>query len=108
MPALVSLAAAVLSGIFALVRHYGAEDETPMPDGRHFGRGPYASCDCSPNENFIEKLVEIIDQLRDAAVGENWKIDWDKLNQFHARADQSAHRPTTSLPHAITSALSAS
>jgi PPM family protein phosphatase len=83
-----SLIAAVISGITALVRRYSA-DETPPPDGRHFGRGPYVSCDCTPNEEFVQKLIEIIDQLRDAAVGENWKIDWNGFNQFLARADSA-------------------
>lgn len=85
--AIVSLLAAALSGIMALVRRYGAEDETPSPDSRHFGRGPYVTCDCAPNEGFVIKLIEIIDQLRDASQSENWKIDWSRFNQFLAQAD---------------------
>ncbi len=45
------------------------------------------SCDCPPDEKFIVKLMEIIDQLRDAALGENWKIDWNRFNQFLTSAN---------------------
>ncbi len=87
--ALVSLLAAVLSGITAMVQHYGGADEVPPFDGRHFGRGPYVSCDCTPDEKFIVKLIEIINQLRDAALGENWKIDWNRFNQFLTSANDA-------------------
>jgi protein phosphatase len=87
--ALLSLLAAVLSGITALVQHSGGADKAPTFDGRHFGRGPYVSCDCAPDEKFIVKLIEIINQLRDAAMGENWKIDWDRFNQFLTSANDA-------------------
>jgi hypothetical protein len=87
IPALASLGVGIVSGITALLQRYGSAIKASPSDDRHFGRGPYVSCDCSPNEEFIGKLIEIIDQLRDAAVGENWKIDWDGFNQFIARAD---------------------
>jgi hypothetical protein len=32
-------------------------------------------------------MKEIIDQLRDAAVGESWKIDWNRFNKFLTQAD---------------------
>ncbi|MGA2796175.1 MAG: PP2C family serine/threonine-protein phosphatase [Thermoguttaceae bacterium] len=87
--ALVSLLVAFLSGITAMVRHYGGANEVPSFEGRHFGRGPYVSCDCGPDEKFIVKLNEIINQLRDAAVGENWKIDWNRFNQFLTSANEA-------------------
>jgi PPM family protein phosphatase len=87
--AIVSLMVAVLSGIMALVQHYGGADETPSFDGQPLGRGPYVSCDCGPDEKFIVKLNEIINQLRDAAVGENWKIDWTRFNQFLSSANEA-------------------
>jgi PPM family protein phosphatase len=87
IPAMGSLLAAIITAIIALVQHYSSVEETVSFDGRHFGRGPYVSCDCAPNEEFIGKLVEIINQLRDAAQSENWKIDWDGFNQFLTRAD---------------------
>jgi protein phosphatase len=87
--ALVSLLVAFVSGITALAQHYGGADEAPSFDGRHFGRGPYVSCDCPPDEKFIVKLMEIINQLRDAAVAENWKIDWNRFNQFLSSANDA-------------------
>jgi protein phosphatase len=87
--ALVSLLVAVLSGITAMVRHYGGADEVPSFEGRPLGRGPYVSCDCGPDEKFIVKLNEIINQLRDATKGENWKIDWTRFNQFLTSANDA-------------------
>ena len=87
--ALASFLAAVVTGIMALARRYGGSDESSSFDGRHFGRGPYVSCDCPPDEKFIVKLIEIINQLRDAAVGENWKIDWNRFNQFLTSANDA-------------------
>jgi PPM family protein phosphatase len=87
---LVALLAAAITGIIALVKRYGREDIPVSSDGRRFGRGPYVSCDCAPSEDFITKLIEIVDQLRDAAVSENWKIDWNGFKQLLASAN-SAH-----------------
>ncbi|MGD0517164.1 MAG: protein phosphatase 2C domain-containing protein [Thermoguttaceae bacterium] len=83
------LLAVVIPGIMTLSRRSRRIDKIPSFDGRHFGRGPYVSCDCAPDDKFIVKLIEIINQLRDAAVGENWKIDWDRFNQFLASADDA-------------------
>ena len=33
--------------------------------------------------------MEIINQLRDAALGENWKIDWGRFNQFLGTANDA-------------------
>jgi PPM family protein phosphatase len=90
IPAICSLLLfVVLIGIMAVARRSGGADEAPSFEGRHFGRGPYVSCDCGPDEKFIVKLSEIIDQLRDAAVGENWKIDWSRFNQFLTTANEA-------------------
>ena len=86
IPALVALLVAGMTGIIALVQRYGVGDETPAFDGQHYGRGPYVTCDCAPSDEFINKLIEIIKQLRDAAESENWKIDWSRFNQFIAGA----------------------
>ncbi|MGD0384055.1 MAG: hypothetical protein ABSA77_11075, partial [Thermoguttaceae bacterium] len=83
------LLAVVIPGIMTLSRRSRRTDKIPSFDGRHFGRGPYVSCDCAPDEKFIIKLIEIINQLRDAAVGENWKIDWDRFNQFLTSANDA-------------------
>jgi protein phosphatase len=87
-PALLLLAV-VIPGIMTLSRRSHRSDSISSLDSRHFGRGPYVSCDCPPDEKFIVKLNEIINQLRDAAVGENWKIDWTRFNQFLSSANDA-------------------
>ncbi len=90
--ALVFLSLALGAGVTAWMRRYGAKQAAASFEGRHFGRGPYVSCDCSPSEEFINKLIEIINQLRDAASSENWKIDWNAFNQFISRAETAQLR----------------
>jgi serine/threonine protein phosphatase PrpC len=92
-PALVSLLAALVAGMFALTRIGGGPGRVASFDGRHYGRGPYVSCDCTPNEEFIQKLIEVVSQLRDAAHSENWKIDWKAFDQFISQAE-TAHNST--------------
>ncbi|HEY4761681.1 MAG TPA: PP2C family serine/threonine-protein phosphatase [Thermoguttaceae bacterium] len=91
--ALVSLLAAVVSGITAWVQSYSSSGKILSFEGQRYGRGPYMSCGCTPNEEFIDKLIEIIKQLRTAAEGANWKIDWNRFNQLIANA-QSAGMTT--------------
>lgn len=82
IPAIIGLIAAVTTGIIAIIQRYGSAEELPTLDGQHYGKGPYVSCDCTPNSEFIDKLLEIINQLREAAANEDWKIDWNHFDQF--------------------------
>ncbi len=54
------------------------------------GKGPYTACDCQADARFIERLVELTLQLRDAAIQEAWVVDWDRFNVHHDRAMAAA------------------
>jgi protein phosphatase len=84
--ALLSLVCAAAAGIAALWQRYGKTTRPFQIDGRRFGRGPYVDCNCAANANVLTRLAEIGRQLRDAAVAENWSIDWNHFDGFFSRA----------------------
>jgi protein phosphatase len=84
---LVTGAAAVL----AYLQRYGNQgDDQDKTDNRHFGRGPYVTCDAQPSAVFLGRLAEIDRQLRDAAESENWPVDWDVFGGLLAQAATAA------------------
>jgi PPM family protein phosphatase len=84
-----SLAAAATAGAVAWQQRYGATRRS-MPDDRRFGRGPYVTCDGTPTADLLGRLAEIVGQLRDAAVSENWAVDWGPFNGFLTQAAAAA------------------
>jgi len=90
IPAGVSLIGALVAGIVALVRRYGGKPPAYEFDGRPLGRGPYTACNCAANAQFVERLVGITHQLRDAAIQEAWAVDWNRFNAHHDRAVAAA------------------
>ena len=83
---LLSLVCAAAAGIAALWQRYGNTSRQFQSDGRRFGRGPYVDCNCAANADLLARLAEIGRQLRDAAVAENWSIDWNHFDGFFSRA----------------------
>ncbi|MHC4400905.1 MAG: PP2C family protein-serine/threonine phosphatase [Planctomycetota bacterium] len=80
------LIATAVAGITALVWRYRPDSPIPQHNGPPLGQGPYTACDCLPGPDFVDRLVELTKQLRDAAVSEAWQIDWDRFNALFDRA----------------------
>ena len=74
--ALAAGVAAAAAAVAAMIWRYGAPDRQHQMEGRRFGRGPYVSCPCSPNADLLARLADIVQRLRQAAVAENWPVDW--------------------------------
>ncbi|MBN1394513.1 MAG: serine/threonine-protein phosphatase [Pirellulales bacterium] len=87
--ALACFFAAVGSGAAALVQRYGGGKKNEV-DRRRFGRGPYVKSDCAPNQDLLTRLAEIVRQLRDASLSENWKVDWSGFDGLLAQAAAAA------------------
>jgi PPM family protein phosphatase len=87
--ALASLAAAAVAGVVAWRQRYGGKGQ-PSPDSRRFGRGPYVTCDSAPSADLLGRLAEIARQLRDAALSENWAVEWDVFDGFLTQAAAAA------------------
>ena len=50
------------------------------------GKGPYTACDCPADVRFTDQLLELAQQLRDAATNEDWTVDWYQFNAHEDRA----------------------
>jgi serine/threonine protein phosphatase PrpC len=88
--ALACLVGFVVTGIVALTHRYWGRDSSYRFDGQPLGKGPYTACDCRPDARFVDCLVEIAHQLRDAAIQEAWSVDWSRFNGHHDRAVAAA------------------
>jgi protein phosphatase len=97
-PAVAALLIAVLVGGGGIVYRSSAAPAGPL-SGRSFGRGPYTATPCVPDTEFTDRLSGILGDLREAATGEGWNVDWDR---FHALADPAAAAvQSDDLPQAV-------
>ncbi len=90
--AFLTLGATFVVALAALVQRYSGREDTT--DNRHFGRGPYVSTECVPNEDLLRRFAEIARQLRDAAVAEKWSVDrsgFDRLLGNSAKAAEEGN-----------------
>lgn len=90
LPAAACLVLAAVAGIAALAWRYGGEQPAEEFDGQPLGKGPYTACTCEADAPFVERLVDLTHQLRDAAIQEDWNIDWSHFNGHHDRAVAAA------------------
>ncbi len=88
--AMVCLVGFVVAGILALTHRYGGAGSTYEFDGQPLGKGPYTACNCQADARFVERLVDLAHQLRDAAIQEAWSVDWSRFNAHHDRAVSAA------------------
>ena len=87
---LACLGGAAVAGLIALLRAHGASGE---PRGFHpMGKGPYTSTDATVDGPFVEQLSQTVGQLRDAAAGADWTIDWDRFREHESRAVSATGR----------------
>lgn len=82
---LASLAAAVITGVFALVQRYADASPDFRGDGRLLGRGPYVALDCPPGDEVAGRLAEVVQQLRNAAANSQWAVDWGPFSAREGR-----------------------
>ena len=89
--ALLALLAAAAAGIAATFQRQAPVDESWAVPGKRLGNGPYVTRDCTPNEEFINRLTDMMIQLRDAAASEQWQVDWNRFNQHISLAETARH-----------------
>ncbi|MBN2577436.1 MAG: serine/threonine-protein phosphatase [Pirellulales bacterium] len=90
--ALGTLLVTALCGIAALVQRYGGGEPSWAGDPQRFGRGPYVTADCTPNEDLLAKWSVIVQELRDAAEHEKWNVDWSGFHPLLAQAESARAR----------------
>lgn len=82
---------AAIAGLAALLQKFGGGERYGV-EGQRFGRGPYSARNCLINNEFVDKLAKVVKQLREAATEESWTVDWNRFNEFDARAMACAER----------------
>jgi len=91
---LISAIITLIFGTIFLVLSSRAGRQEHFEDGelfeQPFGKGPYIRVDATPHHDFVSKLGEIIEQLRDAAKGDQWDIGWGEIDRHEQLATTAA------------------
>ncbi len=89
--ALLSFAGAAVTAVAIWAQRSPSSDtSSTVFDGQTLGRGPYATFGCAPDDRFIARLCDLVQQLRDAATNEKWNVDWDGFNSHNTQAAAAA------------------
>ncbi len=83
--ALGCLAGTGLTAAAALVIRYGGQSESGF-DGKLLGKGPHTVCKVAADSEFVDRLEQIVRELRDAATHDDWSIDWSRFNALQSQA----------------------
>jgi protein phosphatase len=84
--ALACIVGAGAAAVAAFWQRYGGGQRQALADNRRFGRGPYVAIDATPTTELLSRLADIVRQLRDAALSENWQVDWNGFDGLLAQA----------------------
>jgi protein phosphatase len=88
LPAMVALAGGLIAMLVAIVQQWTIVPRSIAPgDTPPLGHGPYVRIECSVNAGFIGRLAALVDQLRSATEGANWKVDLGGFNQHRIQAE---------------------
>ncbi len=93
LAALSYTAAALIAGVVGVVlalllNSVLAKGGDELPRSR-LGRGPHRTYQCRPELPFVQELARIFEQLRMAAVEEDWRIDWAHIDVMTRTAQQA-------------------
>ena len=63
---------------------------TSLAPGLRLGNGPHVSMDCSAADKFTDKLAKIVEELREAAIENEWAVEWSVLDGHCEHAVRAA------------------
>ena len=92
---LFGLAAALATVLTAVAGSILFSRKTPEADrggGERYGRAPYATAIFAANASFIAELKKVLEQLCDAARQEDWVVDWSRVHNSTAKAEEASDR----------------
>jgi protein phosphatase len=92
--ALIALVIAVALGLIGWLQRISPVAPAPhylAPNAR-IGRGPHVTVDCEPDAELVKELASIVEQLRDAAVEEQWSIAWHEYTACITRGKDATAR----------------
>ena len=78
-------ALAVIIGLYGLSHLYRGGG-TALAGGRKLGRGPYSETHCRADHEFLGRLSQTVEELREAARDGDWVIDWRTFDDFVNKA----------------------
>jgi PPM family protein phosphatase len=89
--ALLAVVIAIALGLIGLLQRISPpqQDVRYLPAGARLGTGPHATIDAQPNEQLVRELISLIEQLRQAAIEEQWAVDWDQFNALNQQGKQA-------------------
>ena len=82
--------AATVRGMFGWFRNAGLS----RAGSDRLGKGPYVRYDDLPYDAVVKKVSEMLRDLRDAAIRQDWPVDWYKWKQYENRI----HAASDSMP----------
>ena len=90
----IAAAVAGLGGLITLGAGFvhqwnGQQSGVTLSDGKRLGRGPYAQVNCAGSGQLLQKLDETTRELRDAALANDWQLDWHKFDGLCKQAAET-------------------
>ncbi len=64
-----------------------AADDGTVPSGRRRS-GPYRTCSAKPSAGLLQRLDQVLIELKSAAVDRGWDIDWQQVDSLIASEDE--------------------
>ncbi len=84
---------ALITAVYAAIRLLSAgESSGGHGANSQFGAAPYTTTPVKIDREMVDRLAKTIQQLKDAAVGQDWVLDWHRFNQLAANAADEAQQ----------------
>jgi serine/threonine protein phosphatase PrpC len=84
-----AVAGVIVLGIALLMQFSGGRSGTALVGGKRLGKGPYVQVPCAPGPTFVTKLSETINKMRETATERQFHIEWTKVNDICAKAEDA-------------------
>ena len=74
------LFAAALAAAGGVLRHPRAEKIPRFEVSAPLGKGPYSNINATPEPRFTDRVANLVQELRNTAISDDWAIDWYNFN----------------------------
>ncbi len=96
LAAAVCMVGALAAGLIAIVQRYGSAEADSEFGPQPLGKGPHASFTCAADDEFVDRLNQIVEELREAATDGDWAVDWPRFDELLKQAADAkeSNKPT--------------
>ena len=89
-PALVALVGGLIAVLAAALQRLALLPRgITLGEARRLGKGPYVTVECPVDVEFVERLEEVVEELRDATRGGQWEVDLAAFDAYCAAAKRA-------------------